>query len=286
MRLSVELYTLCDRYGANKAIEMLKDAGFCAVDYSYYWHQENDTVLGDQYREYAEKIRAHLDHNGIVCNQAHAPFSLEYGCAWDETDEKYLRLVRAMESASILGAENIVVHAIKVPGGVDMEQYNIEFYKSLLPYCEKFGIHIAVENLFSRDVKRKRLIGRLGSPQELNRMIEKINSPWAVACVDIGHAALTGYEPEDFIRGMNPAFLKALHIQDNDYLEDRHFLPYTGELNWEAIVKSLKEIGYRGDFTLEIVKYLDRFPDELIPEALKFAHTVGEHLVSLYDRCL
>ena len=284
MKLSVELYTLAQRFGDFKAIEMAKEAGFDAIDYSYYDAKECEEILGDGYREYAEKLRKHLDEVGIVCNQAHAPFSFRYGMENNISEEKYLWMTRALESASILGAKNIVVHSITVPDGVDFEKYNIEYYKSFIPYCEKFGIHVAVENLFFRDNKRKIINGKLGSPEELSGIVEKINSPWIVACVDIGHAALTGYEPEDFIKKMNPSVLKALHVQDNDYLDDRHILPYTGELNWEAIMESLKKAEYDGDLTFEITKFLDKFPDDLLPEAMSFAAFVGKHLVSIYNK--
>lgn len=284
MKLSVELYTLAQRFGDFKAVEIAKKAGFDAIDYSYYYDKECDDVLGDGYKEYAEKLREHLDEVGILCNQAHAPFTFKYGMEKNISEQKYLWMVHALESASILGARNIVVHSITVPEDVNFEEYNVQYYKSFIPYCEKFGIHIAVENLFSRDTKRKRLTGKLGSPAELNSIVEKINSPWVVACVDIGHAALTGYEPEDFIKGMNPNILKALHVQDNDYIDDRHILPYTGELNWEAIMSSLKKADYAGDLTFEIIKYLDRFPDELFSEVLKFSALVGKHLISIYNK--
>lgn len=284
MKISVELYTLAEKFGDFKAVEMAKEAGFEAIDYSYYYAKECDEVLGDGYKEYALNLRKHLDEVGISCNQAHAPFSFKYDLEKDVADQKYLWMVRALESASILGAKNIIVHSINVPEGIDFEEYNIEYYKSFIPYCEKFGICVAVENLFRRDVKRKCITGKLGSPEELNRIVEKINSPRIVACVDIGHAALTGYEPENFIEAMNPNILKSLHVQDNDYLDDRHVLPYMGELNWEGIMTALKKVKYDGDLTFEIIKYLGRFPDELLPEALKFAVSVGKHLVSIYNK--
>ena len=284
MKLSAELYTLAQRFGDFKAIEMAKEAGFDAIDYSYYYDKECEDILGDGYKEYAKKLREHLDEVGIICNQAHAPFSFKYGLENNIAERKYLWMIHALESASILGARNIVVHSVTVPEGVNFEEYNVEYYKSFIPYCEKFGIHVAVENLFYRDIKRKRLTGKLGSPAELNSIVEKINSPWIVACVDIGHAALTGYEPEDFIKKMNPSVLKALHVQDNDYLDDRHILPYTGELNWEAIMESLKKAEYDGDLTFEIIKFLDKFPDDLLPEAMSFAASVGKHLVSIYNK--
>lgn len=283
MKLSVELSALTVKFGDYKAAELAKEAGFDAIDYSYYWDGENETVLGEGYREYAQNLRAHLDKIGIVCNQAHAPFSLKYGCAFDTSDKQYLWLVHSIESAAILGAENIIVHSLAVPQDVDFEAYNLKYYKSLVPYCEKFGIHVSVENLFSYDSKRHYYKGRLGSPEELNRMVEKINSPWINACVDIGHAALTGYEPEDFIAKMSSNVLKALHVHDNDYIGDRHIIPYTGELNWDAIMKSLKNIGYDGELTFEIFCYLKKFPDELVPDALKLAVSIGRHLISVYN---
>lgn len=284
MKLSMELYTLSSRFGDCEAIKMVKSAGFDAIDYSYYWKNEREEILGDSYKEYAKKIKGFLDEADIECNQAHAPFSLEYGNLFDVSDKKYLWLLHSLESAAILGAKNIIVHSISVPQGVDFEEYNVAFYKSFLPYCQKFGIHVAVENLFEYDSKRKHLVGKLGTPEELNRIVKKIDSPWIVACIDIGHASLTGYEPEEFIENMDPHVLKSLHVQDNDYISDRHILPYMGDLNWEAIMRALKSVGYRGELTFEIFHYLERFPDKLLPDALKLAASVGKYLISLYEQ--
>lgn len=101
---------------------------------------------------------------------------MTYGNKFDISVPKYLRLVRAMESAAILGAKNIVVYVISVPKNVNFEEYNIRYYKSLVSYCEKFGIGVAVENLFGCDAKRRHVTGILGSPQELNKIVEKLNS--------------------------------------------------------------------------------------------------------------
>ena len=283
MKLSVEIFRVANKVGDHKAIELIQQAGFDAIDYSYYYNKECDEILGENYREYAEELRAHLDRVGIACNQAHAPFTFGYGMNMNASEQKYLYMVRAIESASILGAKNIIVHSISVPDDVDFEQYNIEYYKSFIPYCEAFGIHVAVENLYRKDAKRNIFLSKLGTPQELNRIVKKINSPWIVACVDIGHAALTGYEPEAFIDQVDSDFLKCLHVHDNDYLGDRHMLPYFGDLNWDAIMAALKKSGYDGDLTLEIVAYIKKFPKELLLDSLKFAAAIGKRLISIYE---
>ncbi len=285
MNISTTIYSLSQRFGDFKAVEIAKEIGFDAIDYPYYSDNECEEILGDGYREYAQKLRAHLDKVGIVCNQAHAPISLRDTMEKEEFEQKRLWIARSIESAAILGAKSIVVHSLVVHDkDVDFEEYNIEFYKSFIPYCEKFGIQMAVENMFRRDRKRNKIVKRIGSPEELNHIIEKLNSPWVVACVDTGHASLTGYEPEEFIEGMSADVLKAVHIQDTDYLDDRHYLPYTGKLNWEATMRALKKIGYTGDLTFEVPGFLRNFPDDLLIEATKFMYLVGKHLVSIYEQ--
>lgn len=282
MKLSVETYTLSKNFGDFKAIEIIKNAGFDAIDYSFFYEKEE--VLIGEFREYAKKVKAHLDKVGLECNQAHAPFSLRYEMEKEDIKERYEYILRSIEFASILGAKNIVVHALTVPYGVDFEKVNLEFYKSFIPYLEKFNVSLSVENLFTRDTKRKRILGKLGSPEELNKMVEQINSPFVNACVDVGHASLTGFEPEIFIENMNPEYLQALHIQDTDYLEDKHLLPYLGELNWENIMKALKKVEYKGELTFEIVKYLEKVPEEMLPSALEFANKIGRYLISICEK--
>jgi len=282
MRLSVESYVPRERFGDKEGLTLIRDAGFDCVDYSFYWAKEDFPMYTDAYRAYAQELRAHLDGLGLVCNQAHAPFSVRYGTSMTEADPDYRNVVRSLEAAAILGAEAIVVHAVGVPEEVDAFAYNLEYYRSLEPYAARFGIRIAVENLFVRDGKRNRFNHQLlGTPEQLSAMLRALNSPWFSALIDVGHAALTGYEPETFISRTDPGILRGLHIQDTDYREDRHLLPYLGAHNWSAILQALKDYGYEGDFTFELTGYLKRLPAPLLAEALRFAHSVGCYLLTL-----
>ena len=290
MKLSMDFYEYSERFGDYKGAEMVKEAGFDAIDYSFFYMKEKQEVLGENYREYAQTFRAHLDAIGLECNQAHAPFGYEYGMEGAEEEKHFTFLARSIEAASILGAKIIVVHAIRTPRGVDFDAFNLEFYNRLLPICEKFGILLGVENLFNTDRRRNCYFHqRFGKADHLNRFMEMLNSPWAVVCVDLGHAALTGNEPQEFIEDIKPQYLKALHVHDNDYLKDRHRLPYLGEMDWDAIIKALKKSGYQGDLTMELISmefpsYAQRLPDALIPAALRFAAEVGRHLIEEFEK--
>lgn len=287
MKLSLETCVLSEKFGDLQGLELIKNAGFDCVDFSYYRTTPDSPLIGEEYVAYAHTVREKLDELGLTCNQAHAPFTFKYGGAFDMENPDYCSIVRAIESASILGASHIIVHSIGIPEPdcktVTFEEYNYAFYKSFEPYCEKFGIRIAVENLFSRDKKRGCFRPRPATPEQLNNFVRLLDSPWFVICIDVGHAALGGYEPEDFIAATDGTLLKAVHIQDGDYLDDRHTLPFLGQFHWADIMRSLKAVGYDGELTFEIFKYLKGVPKELIPDALAFAQRTGRHLIGMFE---
>ena len=158
MKLSIESYVPIRRFGGKEGLKMIKDAGFDCVDYSYYAFKTDSDALGEGYIEYAKELRAHLDEIGLECSQAHAPYIMGYDAAFDLDDVNYKATVHSIESAAILGAESIIVHSIAVPKNMKELSFwklNQEYYKSLIPFAEKAGILIAVENLYNYDDKRK-----------------------------------------------------------------------------------------------------------------------------------
>ena len=67
--------------GFEEGILTLKRAGYDALDLSLFSMTRNDSpYVGDGWREYTEAQRRFADANGIVFNQAHAPFSFK----WDD----------------------------------------------------------------------------------------------------------------------------------------------------------------------------------------------------------
>ena len=284
MRLSVETHVMSQRFGDEAAIDMIKAAGFDAVDYSFYWKSpESDRLTGD-YLANARALRAYLDKTGIVCNQAHAPFEFAYGSAMDASNPRWLEIARSVEFAGILGADNIIIHSIDVPKNVDAADYNYTYFKSFQPYAERAGISISVENLFSYDSKRKCHRGRFGIPEDMKAFLRRLDAPCFNVCVDVGHAAITETEPEDYIRALDADLLKSLHVQDNHYTGDEHTIPFEGQLNWDAITKALAGIGYRGDITLEIFGFLGRYPNDLLLPALKLAEAAGRKVISMTEK--
>lgn len=273
---------LAREFGDKKAIEYLAQVGYDAYDYSAHLYKqvEGNPLMQDNYKGYIRELKETADRVGIVCNQAHAPFPSEkYG------DEEFNRtmfqmIVRSMECAALLGAKIIVVHPIQnVPEEVGEMEYNIKFYNRLLPYCKKFGIKVALENMWKRDLKRDYIIkGSCGYAEEFARYLDALDPEWFVSCLDLGHTVLVGEEPQDAIRILGKDRLKALHVHDNDYRHDTHTLPYMGSIDWDAILKALAKIDYDGEFTYEADPFMSGFPTDFKVEAAAFMCKVGRYL--------
>ena len=324
MRLSVETREPALRYGMRRALEMIAEAGFDAVDLSFGKVNPNDDPMHRPDREgFALSLAAHARELGLGFVQAHAPFRVKYSDKFDRTTPAYDDVVRTLEFAAAAGIPRVVVHALKTPPddlSLDYREVSRRYYLSLAPYCEKLGVVIAVENLFYREERTGTYYGLFPTPCMMTEFVRSLNdrslndqslnvrslnvrslndrslndrslndnrsadrSCFSVCC-DLGHTAVTGLAPEQYIRGMSADLLGSLHVQDTDFLGDRHTLPYMGKQDWDAICRALADIGYRGDFSFELPKYLAVYPDELLPAALEFAAATGRYLIEKINR--
>ncbi len=295
MKLSTTTGNIEKRFGYTQAIEMIAQAGFDAYDIDMCRIHVSDTPISDDgYMDYVKNLKAVADEKGIVCNQAHAPFPTQLNGNDQYNKRTFDMIIRSIECASLLGAKIIVMHPIRnssssIAKGVSYEPYesrqqlydeNIKFFKNLIPYCEKFDIKIAVENMWERNPLRYDTLipAILGYAEEHSRFIKDIGSEWIVGCLDIGHSLICGEKPQEAIHFLG-SDLKALHIHDCNGYEDSHALPYSMNADWSAILKALADIKYDGDFTFEAFNFLKNYPDELLPEALRYMCTVGRYMV-------
>lgn len=289
MKLSTQTKLLSRRFGYEEAIRLIARAGFDAFDLTLgriqfaggaEGYDSDLPFAGDGWRDYVLRLKKTTEEEHIHCNQAHAPWPSQiYGDA--AYNERVFPLtVRAMECASLLGAPLIVVHPIKgCPEGVDEFAVNVDYFTRLLPYCQRYGIRIAIENMFIEDTKRGHLVSAMcGQGEEHTALCNALHSEWVVACLDIGHSGLAGDEAYRSIPLLGHR-LKALHVHDNDYREDLHTLPYMGKVDWQRTLAALSALPYDGDFTFEADNCLKRLPDALLPQALDFLHTLGRHMM-------
>ncbi len=289
MLLSTQTSRLQSKFGYKKAFEILKNAGFDAFDLSLFHPlNENDELYKEDFREYAKELKQYADSIGIVCNQSHAPFPSSTA---DRAQDKpiYDSIIHAMEIASILGAKYIIVHPKQhLPYRANekvLKEINIEFYKSLIPYCEKFDINVAVENMWQMNPIGNHTIvnSTCARVEEFCEYIDEINSERIGGCLDTGHVSLCGEDMSVMIRGLDGKRLKALHVHDTDGFRDLHTLPFTAKNDYALIMKLLKEINYDGDLTFEADQFYANFPTDIYPDVAHFMQIVGRQLIKMFN---
>lgn len=289
MKISADTTYLRKRVGDFDAVRILAEAGFPCVDYTMnYMAEEGCPLNKDDYREYAQTLREYGQRLGITFNQAHAPFEFDWGNEEVVEHVAIPRIIRCLEIASILGIDIVIVHPIHhLPYVYHMDEIwerNMAFYRRLIPYAEKYGVKIALENMFQFNKKMAVLPDTLSDPDRYVRAIDVLNSPYITACVDVGHNSMLGDEPAEMIRALGHDRLKALHIHDNDQVLDRHTLPYLGKINWNATMKALADIDYDGVFTFEAFMFLSHFEDDFLPIAVRWMYEMGVYLCEKYEK--
>ena len=146
--------------GFEEGILTLKRAGYDALDLSLFSMTRNDSpYVGDGWREYTEAQRRFADANGIVFNQAHAPFSFKWDDPAVREGTAQPRVLRSFEIAAMMGADTIIVHPLhycEYKGHEEeMHELNLAYYRSMIPYCREYGIKVAVENMWQNDRRRR-----------------------------------------------------------------------------------------------------------------------------------
>ena len=272
MRIVTTTDIIAKYHGDGECVRILAKAGFDAVDWSFFMMASGDGIwCSDGWREHALELKETGAERGIGFAQAHAPFPSSLGKEpYDTEIRKWI--LRSMEAAALMGVRNIVVHPLQhleyARNREELWQMNLEFYRSLIPCCEEYGIRVCAENMWQYDNKRKYIVDSFCSqPEEFCGLLDQVDSPWIVGCLDLGHCALVGIEPQDFIRAMGKKRLQALHVHDVNYVRDCHTMPFMESLDWEAVTCALAEIDYDGDFTLEADSFLEKMPPALMPEA-------------------
>ena len=268
MKISTEIGSASRKVGEEKAVELIAKAGFDAWDFSmtsmirYDWKKKcavktDHPLLGNNYLAFARQLKKIGLDNGIVCNQSHAPFPTY--C--DEIRGYYKR---AIECTAEAGGKICVIH----PDNYKSAEENAEIYNEILPFAKECGVKIATENMFNWNYGPAP--AACSSPESFVEHLNAVNDDYFVACLDIGHAELKGLKTsaEEMIKAIGPK-LQALHIHDNDKENDKHQIPFSMNIDFEAVAKALKEVDDKGELTLEADAYLNAFDEENVFEGIK-----------------
>lgn len=175
---------------------------------------------------------------------------------------------RQIDLAALLGADTVLV----VPGWVgtnfapgivpyDMAYNNAqERLSRLAPCAQAAGVSIGVENVWNKF---------LLSPLEFRRFLDEINNPFVGAYFDVGNIIYIGF-PDQWIRILGEKHIKKIHFCDAR--ESQAGLGMfvdlmAGDVDYTAVMKALRDIGYDDWVTVEFLPNYRNFPYQSIINA-------------------
>lgn len=294
MRLSIStngvFYQRGNRYGNFVPVEQCLlecvQAGFTVFDINCCDNADPGMPLaGDDWEKWTDRIAALANRLNITFSQSHNPI---YNFCHPETVEDYAwkeeMTRRSVLCAGRLGVKWIVVHAgtAFVDGRYDEEETikkNLDYFGPMIELARQAGCEgLAIENMAaSKDHSQM-----CETTDGLIRLVDAFNSEHVGACWDFGHAHLTQENQSESLMKIGTR-LKATHVADNSAQKDDHTLPMLGTVPWESVMPVLKKIGYQGDFTYEIHKYMWNAPAALRQTMLALAVEAGNYLIRMAD---
>jgi len=243
-----------------------KKAGFEAVELAL--SAAGELSLSTTEKE-AKNIRQAAANEGIQVA------SLATGLFWGKSLSSDDAKVRAealdiakklIETAAWLEAGAVLL----IPGAVDVffdpsapvVNYEAVYKRAsesigqLLPQAEAARVAIAVENVWNKF---------LVDPLAMRSFIDQFHSPWVGAYFDVGNSMLVGY-PEQWIRLLGHR-IKRVHLKDfrrSVGTADGFVDLLSGDVDWPEVMKALREVGYNGPLTAEMIPIYKHCPEVLI----------------------
>lgn len=275
MKLSSNIIRFHNELGLKQTIDVFSKAGFEGIDFNADL-QEYHTDAHDE--AFYKSIKEYAYDRGIVFGQTHAAFGSSFTDI-DKTKQRFGEIVKSMQHSAWLGADMVVIHPCRHLSCKEanlyeeMMDYNLNFYRRLIPYAEEFGIRIAIENIMDSITE---------TPEGLLELLRLLDHDAFTICYDVGHANICGQDPVGMILKLGNR-IGCTHIHDNDGIHDSHTLPYCGTIQWEPVMKALAEVGYQGNLNYEAGYFVRETPVALRQESANYMACIGKHLIGRFE---
>ncbi|MBE6812186.1 MAG: sugar phosphate isomerase/epimerase [Ruminococcaceae bacterium] len=192
------------------------------------------------------EVRESADRYGITLWSMHIPFSPFFFLDPSDTEKQEVTLAYfrwCIKKGVGIGVHTFVVHPSAEPIEETDRARRLETAKqtlaSLADFAKQFDAVIAVENL------PRTCLGR-----DSKDILELLSAhPDLRCCYDTNH--LLSEDAVEFIHAVGDKIITT-HVSDYDFLNERHWLPGEGKVDWQKILSALREVGYKGPWLYEL----------------------------------
>lgn len=204
----------------------------------------------DQYDSMNYQELARLANNyGICLWSCHLPFWTPDGVLdiSDLDEAKRQKTVtyhtQLMQKCAAIGIHKFILHPSSEPISDEIRRQRMEKAKESIAYLAEQAKNVdsilAVENL------PRSCLGRCS-----DEILELISvHPNAHVCFDTNHLLIEA--PETFLNKVGNKIVTT-HISDYDFVNERHWLPGEGKINWSTLYSLIRDINNEGVWMYEI----------------------------------
>lgn len=271
-----------------ESLSLINQAGFDAIEIDLSRGIGAAALETDAWEEKLTFIKETAESKGLRIVSAHAPhdprlYIPEVAPTAEERERFDLLLRRSAEAAHILGAEILVVHPVdnltdaEYDSEVNLET-NKKYLAEVVAEAEKYGVKIAVENVYYSSAYRLRR--RYGESAE--DVIVLADAIGAGVCWNCGHAHPVTMDQARAVTKIGSRLI-LMHISDSRGHTDAGLPPMIGggNVKWEQIMPAVARLGFDGYAILQADQYLNNMPKVLWADAAAFARTVCRRLEEL-----
>ena len=220
-------------------LDRMAKAGVKAIEVSLRWF--------DWHRDWGE-IAENAKKAGIEIWSFHLPFANEINIANLHDGRRQFAVTvhkELMANVSRYGVKYFVVHPSAEPiEDEDRAESMKQAKKSLAEMAEfaaQFDAWICVE-----DLPRTCLGHNADEIAELVSAHDRLR-----VCFDVNHLlTVYGSDHMDIIKAVGTKIVTT-HMSDYDFVDERHFFPGNGKINWNQLITAMEEVDYDGPFLYE-----------------------------------
>lgn len=197
-----------------------------------------------------KQMKERLDSAGMQVWSVHLPFSrqLDISVADSSLRAKNVAVLSKMIrwSCELYAPQRLVLHPSSEPIADSLRGQRLEnaiaSIRTLKKVADDEGVELCIENL------PRTCLGN--TPEELVRIVDAV--PGVGICFDTNHYTLGTVAHFIEVAGRR---IRTLHISDYDFVNECHWLPYEGQIDWGAFRRDLHEkAGYDGVLMYEVKK--------------------------------
>ncbi len=190
-----------------------------------------------------------VNESGLKVNAIH----ISFGTQWDPSEIKDSRRKKIVKRIISIIKRTEAVHPFcyvlhgsfePIPDSIREKKINA-LISSLTDICAATKRFICVETL-----PRTCL---MNTAKETKNILDRANIDNLRVCLDVNH--FLQEKPEDAILLLGDR-IATLHISDYDGVDERHWLPGKGIIDWNAVLSALEKVGYNGAFNYEVSESL------------------------------